>query len=327
MTANNDSTNIKVFTHPKIRNLFIKMWKNYYGNDIKEVLSALMIDANVDEFNNKNIHSFLKNLSLSDSLIILKDLLENDAVQIDRSSSWNNFGDFIRDWYPTLIKYLKDIGIEYEKESATFYVHKEKMNLNSSIKYIEASHEQNIVEDEHVIIEKSKIGGKNLNHNDIVNSDLNETNMKKNEVFIVHGHDNEMKESVARFVEGLGLQSIILHEQTNKGRTIIEKFQDHSKNVACAIVLLSPDDKGCKANQFPDSAQYRARQNVILELGYFIGMFGREKVFVLAKNHKTLDIPTDILGVLYIPYENDWKVKLSREIQDCGLSVKMDNIK
>ena len=66
-----------------------------------------------------------------------------------------------------------------------------------------------------------------------------------NRVFLVHGHDNELKETTARFLEKLGLKPIILHEQSSKGLTIIEKFEEYS-DVAFAVVLLTPDDQGCK---------------------------------------------------------------------------------
>ena len=90
-----------------------------------------------------------------------------------------------------------------------------------------------------------------------------------------------MKEAVARTLEKLGLEPIILHEQENLGKTIIEKFESCSENVSFAIVLLSPDDLGYKKDKPPESAMFRARQNVILELGYFMGKLGRKNVVAL----------------------------------------------
>ena len=96
-------------------------------------------------------------------------------------------------------------------------------------------------------------------------------------VFLVHGHDNELKETVARFLEKIGLIPIILHEQASKGQTIIEKFEEHS-NVSYAIVLMTPDDVGnLKSNK--GKLNQRARQNVIFELGYFLDNL-EEKMFV-----------------------------------------------
>lgn len=149
---------------------------------------------------------------------------------------------------------------------------------------------------------------------------------EEKKVFIVHGHDNEMKANVARVIEKLGLDPIILHEQPNMGRTIIEKFQSHSQNVSFAIILISPDDKGCKSDLFPKAVKYRARQNVILELGYFIGTLGREKVFVLAKTPEELEIPSDILAVLYTPYKNGWEKELVKEMKACNIDVDMNKL-
>lgn len=95
-------------------------------------------------------------------------------------------------------------------------------------------------------------------------------------VFLVHGHDSAMESITARFIEKLGLELIVLHEQPNKGRTIIEKFQDYS-NVSYAVVLLTPDDRGGVASSKFEEQKPRARQNVIFELGYFIGKLGRKK--------------------------------------------------
>jgi predicted nucleotide-binding protein len=133
-------------------------------------------------------------------------------------------------------------------------------------------------------------------------------------IFVVHGHDDSMKQSIARFLEKLDLTPIILHEQPDQGKTLIEKLEKHSSSVDFAVILLTPDDKGCPANE-PENVRERARQNVILELGLFIGLIGRNRVCALYKGN--LEIPTDYAGVAYIPIdENDgWKLRLAKEIK------------
>ena len=101
-----------------------------------------------------------------------------------------------------------------------------------------------------------------------------------NEVFIVHGHDDEAKETVARFVENFGIEATILHEQANRGQTIPEKFEEHAGEAGFAIILLTPDDVGASQDE-ANSLKPRARQNVVLELGYFWGRLGRERMCVL----------------------------------------------
>jgi len=132
-------------------------------------------------------------------------------------------------------------------------------------------------------------------------------------VFIVHGHDEAAKESAARFLGRLGLEPIILHEQASGGRTIIEKFETYSGDVVFAVVLLTPDDVGSPASE-SSNLKKRARQNVIMELGYFIGRLGRTRVCALHKGD--VELPSDYQGVLYIEMDpgGAWKAKLA---QDC----------
>ena len=131
-------------------------------------------------------------------------------------------------------------------------------------------------------------------------------------VFIVHGHDEGLKETVARLVENIGLEPVILHEQTNQGLTILEKFEKHS-NVGYAIVLLTPDDIGRSKSE--TKCNDRARQNVILELGYFLGKLGRDRVTALRQGD--IEIPSDYMGVLYINCDANgaWRTKLARELK------------
>lgn len=139
-----------------------------------------------------------------------------------------------------------------------------------------------------------------------------------NEVFIVHGRDNEAKETIARFLENLGLTPVILHEQPNQGRTIIEKFERHAQ-VGFAVALLTPDDVGELQDKRND-LKPRARQNVVFELGYFLGRLGRERVCALIKGN--VEPPSDYDGVVYISLDDrGWKMDLIRELKNVGFDV------
>jgi predicted nucleotide-binding protein len=142
------------------------------------------------------------------------------------------------------------------------------------------------------------------------------------DIFLVHGHDAGAKEEVARFLEKLELRPIILHEQPDQGRTIIEKFEDHS-NVGFAVVLLTPDDEGYPKNQ-PSKKQDRARQNVVLELGFFLSKLGRTNVSALLKDK--VELPTDYSGVLYITMDphGAWHLKLAKEIKSAGIDINLN---
>jgi predicted nucleotide-binding protein len=145
------------------------------------------------------------------------------------------------------------------------------------------------------------------------------------EVFIVHGHDEAAKQEVARFIEHIGLVPVILHEQTNRGSsTIIEKFVRHS-NVPFAIVLLTPDDVGAQKSA-SDKLNPRARQNVVLELGYFLGRLGRDRVCALYK--EGVEIPSDFSGVLYTPLDNHggWKFPLAGELREVRPDIDLNKV-
>ena len=146
-----------------------------------------------------------------------------------------------------------------------------------------------------------------------------------NEVFIVHGHDDEAKVTVARFVENLGIEATILHEQANRGQTIPEKFEEHAGDAGFAIILLTPDDVGASQDE-ANNLKPRARQNVVLELGYFWGRLGRERVCVLYK--EGVELPSDIHGILYVPMDssNGWQLQLAKEMKQAGLPVDLNRL-
>jgi hypothetical protein len=141
-------------------------------------------------------------------------------------------------------------------------------------------------------------------------------------IFVVHGHNSETKVAVARFLSKLlTSEPIILHEQPDRGRTIIEKFEIHAEQVACAIVLLTGDDEGGAAGQ---AQQPRARQNVVLEMGFFLAKLGRERVVIL--HEPGVELPSDIHGVLYTPLDDQgaWRNRVARELQAAGLDLRLD---
>lgn len=141
-------------------------------------------------------------------------------------------------------------------------------------------------------------------------------------VFLVHGHDPEMKETVARFIQNLGLEPTILSEQVHKGRTIIEQIEAHT-DVPFGIVLLAPDDVGTEKGQ-EHELKPRARQNVILELGFLMGRLGRDRVCAIRKG--SVEIPSDFHGILWIGWEEDWKMKLIKELKAAGIDVDLNKI-
>lgn len=147
-------------------------------------------------------------------------------------------------------------------------------------------------------------------------------NSAERKAFIVHGHDNATKERTARFLEKLGFNAVILHEQANGGKTIIEKLE-HFTDVGFGIVLYTPDDVG-EAVAKKDQLQPRARQNVVFEHGLLIGKLGRERVFPLVTNHN-VELPGDISGMVYLS-DNGWEFNLAKEIRALGYEVDLNNL-
>jgi predicted nucleotide-binding protein len=134
-------------------------------------------------------------------------------------------------------------------------------------------------------------------------------------IFIVHGHAGEQREAVARFLERLGMEPVILHEQANQGKTLIEKFETHA-DVGFAVVLLTADVFGGPSG---GPQQPRARQNVVLELGYFIGRLSRARVCALKAGE--VELPSDILGIVWTPFDAGWQRALANELDAAGYEI------
>lgn len=145
----------------------------------------------------------------------------------------------------------------------------------------------------------------------------------RKEVFVVHGHDEAAREKVARFLEQLDLKPLILREKPNSGRTLIEKFETVSSQSDFAVVILTPDDQGAAKGE---ALKPRARQNVMLELGFFVGRIGRDRVCVLYA--EGVEIPSDYSGVGFTPLDahNGWQMELARELRAAGFEVDLNRI-
>ena len=164
---------------------------------------------------------------------------------------------------------------------------------------------------EHKVAPKEEMKKKQATQND------------KNKVFIVHGHDELTKTNVARFIEKLGYEAIILHEQASGGKTIIEKIELYT-DVGFAIVLYTPDDVGGVNKTEPPSVQKnRARQNVIFEHGYLIAKLGRDKVVPLVVGD--LEMPSDVSGIVYVA-DTNWQIDVAKEMKQAGYIIDFNKL-
>lgn len=141
-------------------------------------------------------------------------------------------------------------------------------------------------------------------------------------IFIVHGSDTLRAESVAHTVStATGRKTIILRDQPNEGRVLIEKIERHAAQASYAIIVMTPDDHGSRADE--TGTRPRARQNVIFEMGYFCGLIGRRNVCVLIR--PGVEKPSDLDGIVYITFDDDraWKTELLRELRHAGFSIDL----
>lgn len=269
---------------------------------------------------------------------VIKELIEETKVLEYNSNNYDDLNTLlkkinivVRKIFGTNTEYLSEIDkvsfspFLFDSSERDFVEAFEngKKNIIINLNYMIADLSMNLEIDRK--LSRRGIVSDNLAH-EIYKSMNKEENNTNNKIFIVHGHNVAMKQEVARTLEKLNLEPIILHEQPDGGKTIIEKFTDNS-NVGFAIVLLSADDIAYPKDS-PNENKKRARQNVILELGYFLGKLGREKVLSLYEENSDLEIPTDYMGVLFTPYDNygSWKTKLARELRHAGYKIDAEAI-
>ncbi len=145
-------------------------------------------------------------------------------------------------------------------------------------------------------------------------------------IFIVHGRDEVTKNVVARLLEHLDIEPIILHEQPDDGNTIIEKLETYTSQVSYAIVLYTECDIARAKEESEEENKFRARQNVVFEHGLLIGILGRKNVCALVKGN--VEIPSDINGIVYVNMDatDNWKIQLCKNIKNAGIDIDLNKL-
>jgi predicted nucleotide-binding protein len=126
----------------------------------------------------------------------------------------------------------------------------------------------------------------------------------KHKVFVVYGHDQTSRDQLEAMLRRWGLEPLILDQLPTEGQTVIEKLEGAIAEASFGVVLATPDDEGYRANR-PDERAYRARQNVVLELGMLLTKLGRPNVAILLKTQENMERPSDIQGLIYVPFKDD----------------------
>jgi len=148
-------------------------------------------------------------------------------------------------------------------------------------------------------------------------------------VFVAYGHDKSAKTELDAMLRRWGLDPIILDQMPSEGATLIEKLEKYYPKVGFAVILATPDDEAFPKGK-PDETKYRARQNVVLELGLLLAHLGRSKVAILLKDQDVMERPSDIHGLIYIPFKTDLAKEagliLAKEMSAQGFKIDVKSI-
>ena len=151
---------------------------------------------------------------------------------------------------------------------------------------------------------------------------------KNRKVFVVYGHDEVARTQLEAMLRRWDLEPLILDQLESSGNTIIEKLEEYMPQADFGIVLATPDDVGCPKNK-EDARRFRVRQNVVLEMGMLLSQLGRSKVAILLKNIENMEKPSDINGLIYIPFTSDVKettVDLAKEMNRNGYYIDISKL-
>ncbi len=149
-----------------------------------------------------------------------------------------------------------------------------------------------------------------------------------NKIFVVYGHDSQAREQLELILRRWKLEPMILDQLPSEGKTIIEKLENYTENIGFAVVLATPDDEGHRRD-YPDEKTFRVRQNVVLELGMMLNRLGRSRVAILIKNPDQMERPSDIQGLIYIPFKDHVKeaqIQLAKEMCAQGYRIDIDGL-
>lgn len=150
----------------------------------------------------------------------------------------------------------------------------------------------------------------------------------RKKVFVVYGHDSGSRAQLEAMLRRWDLEPLILDQLPSEGQTIIEKLEKHTSEANFAVILATPDDIGFRAGH-EDEKAHRARQNVVLELGMMLSKLGRKNVAILLKEQENMERPSDIQGLIYIPFKDsvtDGAVLLAKEMAAQGYKIDIGKL-
>ena len=243
----------------------------------------------------------------------IEELLSDDILRCQKCLDEDIDEKYVRDMYLTLTSRYDGIIKDFGSGLYSYYPDQHFYDPDISV--------STVVHNLKILLQKM-ISYQASNFTTIPNKEGKLSSMN-NKVFIVHGHDEAAKATMARTIEKAGFEAIILHEQASSGMTIIEKIEAHT-DVPYAVVLYTPCDLGRSKTDTVENEKNRARQNVVFEHGYLIGRLGRNRVSALVKGK--IETPGDISGVVYTTMDDAgaWKIDLAKNMKAAGLPIDMN---
>jgi len=251
------------------------------------------------------------------ALIVDLETLASSSKEDFSNEFWGSYETYVNT-YNLLLKDLQSLGF-YKELKFLEQVPLSDQAFDSGFTKHEQAKLREVTNASQVLLQKVKLLLSPPKTDQRLNSQV-----RSNKIFVVHGQDNEMKTDVTQTLQKLDLEPIIIHEKPNSPQTLIEKISDYA-HVSFAVVLVSPDDLAYP-KETPDETKYRANQNVIFELGYFLGRLGKQNVIAIYRKKKDFEIPNDYNGVLWIEYKSGWYFELIRELQALNFDVDANKL-
>jgi predicted nucleotide-binding protein len=252
------------------------------------------------------------------SLIIDLEVLASSSKEDFSNEFWSEYEIYLKK-YNLILKDLQTLGF-FKGLNFIQSVPLSDQSFGSGFSDQEKAKLREIANNSDVLYQKVRL----LLSPPALNNKMNDK-VRSNKIFLVHGSDNEMKSDVSKVLETLDLDPIILHEHLDMSKNFIEKINDYS-HISFAVVLLSSDDLAYSKEKTPDGAKYRASQNVIFELGYFLGRLGNQNVSVIYRKKKDSEIPNDYTGVRWIEYKMGWYYDLIKDLKACNFEVDVNKL-
>lgn len=252
------------------------------------------------------------------SLIIDLEVLASSSKEDFAKEFWNEYEIYLKK-YNVILKDLQTLGF-FKDLNFIKPVPLSDQSFGSGFSNQEKAKLREIAYNSDILFRKVRL----LLSPPASNNRMNDK-VRSNKVFLVHGSDNEMKFDVSKVLETLDLDPIVLHENLDMWKNLIEKINDYS-HISFAVVLLSSDDLAYSKEKTPDDGKYRANQNVIFELGYFLGRLGNQNVSVIYQKKNDFEIPNDYAGVRWIEYKMGWYYELVKDLKACNFEVDINKL-